>query len=119
MPFHDVAESNGCMHFIAGGHRDGILPHRSAENVQSDLLRCEPDEGRCVAAPVRGGSVTFHHSKTPHMTSPNETDSWRKILTQHLRLAGSPGEGDHYPWKVVADQRPPELLGADSRTAAQ
>ena len=119
MPFHDVEVANGCMHFIDGGHLDGILEHRRVEGVQSDLLQCEPDQARCVAAPVRGGSVTFHHSKTPHMTSPNETDRWRKILTQHLRVAGSPGEGQHYPWKVTVDQRPEELLAADARTAAQ
>jgi phytanoyl-CoA hydroxylase len=27
MPFHDVDASNGCMHFIDRGHKDGVLPH--------------------------------------------------------------------------------------------
>ncbi len=43
MPFHDVDERNGCMHFIDGGHRDGILDHFHPDNVQSDLLYCRPD----------------------------------------------------------------------------
>jgi hypothetical protein len=38
------------------------------------------------------------------MTPVNTTDQWRRILTQHLRLEGSPGEGDHYPWKVYVNQ---------------
>ena len=46
---------------------------------------CEPDESRAVACPIRLGSVTFHHGKTPHMTTANTTDSWRRILTQHLQ----------------------------------
>ena len=52
MPFHDVDERNGCMHFIDGGQRDGVLPHRQPENVQSDLLFCEPDESRAIACPI-------------------------------------------------------------------
>jgi hypothetical protein len=104
MPLHDVDERNGCMHFIDGGHRDGVLEHRQPPDVQSDLLYCEPDEARMVACPLALGGVTFHHGKTPHMTPVNTTDQWRRILTQHLRLEGSPGEGDHYPWKVYVNQ---------------
>ncbi len=104
MPFHDVAVENGCMHFIDGGHRDGVLEHRQPDDIQSDLLFCTPDESRTVACPVRVGSVTFHHSKTPHMTSANTSGQWRRILTQHLRAEGAPDEGDHYPWKVYVNQ---------------
>ena len=104
MPFHDVSIENGCMQFIDGGHKDGILEHRRPDNIQSDLLYCEPDATRGVPTPVRAGTVTFHHSKTPHMTGPNITDRWRKVLTQHLRAVGSPGEGNHYPWKVTVTQ---------------
>ncbi len=104
MPFHDVSVENGCMQFIDGGHEDGILQHRRPDNIQSDLLYCEPDTARGVPTPVLAGSVTFHHSKTPHMTGPNVTDHWRKVLTQHLRVVGSRGEGDHYPWKVTVEQ---------------
>jgi hypothetical protein len=104
MPLHDVDVANGCMHFVDAGHRDGILEHRQPDEVQSDLLYCEPDLSRAVACPLRLGSVTFHHGKTPHMTTPNVTGSWRRILTQHLRVTGSKGEGDHYPWKVYVNQ---------------
>ena len=38
------------------------------------------------------------------MTPANTTDSWRRILTQHLKLVGVEGEGDHYPWKVYVNQ---------------
>lgn len=66
MPFHDVDERNGCMHFVDGGHRDGILEHHHPDDIQSDLLFCRPDETRAVAVPLTLGSVTFHHGKTPH-----------------------------------------------------
>jgi hypothetical protein len=104
MPFHDVDELDGCMHFVRGGHRLGVLPHRPVEGVQSDLLVCDVDESAVVACPLALGDVTFHHGKTPHMTPANRSDHWRRALTQHFRVAGSPGEGDHYPWKVYVNQ---------------
>jgi hypothetical protein len=104
MPFHDVDEANGCMHFLDGGHRLGVLPHRQPEGIESDLLTCEPVEGQVVACPIRLGDVTFHHGKTPHMTPANVSPTWRRILTQHLRAVGTKGEGDHYPWKVYVNQ---------------
>lgn len=104
MPLHDVDVDSGCMHFIDGGHRDGVLEHRRPPNIASDLLVCEPDVTRAVACPIRLGSVTFHHSKTPHMTTANTVVPWRKVLTQHLRQVGNPGEGGHYPWKVWVEQ---------------
>ncbi len=104
MPLHDVDVENGCMHFLPGGHRLGVLTHRQPENVQSDLLFCEVDEARAVACPLELGGVTFHHGKMPHMTPPNRSDRWRRALTQHFRAKGSAGEGDHYPWKVYVNQ---------------
>lgn len=104
MPLHDVDVDSGCMHFVDRGHLDGVLEHRRPEHIQSDLLRCEPDTSRTIACPIRLGSVTFHHGKTPHMTTANTVVPWRKVLTQHLRRVGNPGEGDHYPWKVWVEQ---------------
>ena len=104
MPLHDVDVANGCMHFIAGGHHDGVLEHFQPDHLQSDLLFCKPDSSRSVACPILVGSVTFHHSKTPHMTPPNKTGEWRRAVTTHMRVVGSQGEGDHYPWKVYVNQ---------------
>jgi len=115
MPLHDVDVTNGCMHFIDGGHRDGVLEHAAVPGVQSDLLTCAPDEARAVACPLRVGGVTFHHSKTPHMTNANESTEWRRILTQHLRAVGSEGEGDHYPWKVYVNQFTGERITPPTR----
>ena len=104
IPLQDVDETNGCMHFIDGGHRHGVLEHRSVPGVQSDLLVCEPDESRAVACPIRRGSVTFHHSKTPHMTPANRSGAWRKAVSQHMQTPDALGEGDHYRWKVYVNQ---------------
>ena len=115
LPLQDVDARNGCMHFIERGHRDGVLPHRQPEHVQSDLLFCEPDLSRAVACPIRAGSVTFHHGKTPHMTPANQSDAWRRAVTTHMRVLGSLGEGDHYPWKVYVNQITGERIVPPSR----
>ena len=115
MPLHDVDEHNGCMHFIDRGHLDGVLEHRQPEHIQSDLLSCEPDVARQVACPIRAGSVTFHHGRTPHMTTANRSDQWRRAIPTHMRVAGSAGEGDHYPWKVYVNQLTGERIVPHSR----
>jgi phytanoyl-CoA hydroxylase len=104
MPFHDVDVENGCMHFVPGGHRAGVIPHRQVEGVQSDLLVCDVDETNVVSVPLKLGDVTFHHGKMPHMTTPNVSNRWRRALSQHFRVIGSLGEGDHYPWKIYVNQ---------------
>ncbi len=115
LPLCDVDEHNGCMHFVDGGHRDGVLAHERVPGVQSDLLRCAPDTALAVACPIQRGDATFHHSKTPHRTPPNRSEHWRAAVTQHLRVAGSQGEGDHYPWKIYVNQFTGERIVPPSR----
>ena len=105
IPLHDVDARNGCMHFTDLGHLDGVLTHRQVEGVQSDLLTCAVDESRTIVCPIRRGGVTFHHSKTPHMTNANTSTSWRKAVSNHLQATGADGEGDHYRWRVCVNQR--------------
>ena len=104
IPLHDVNADNGCMHFIDGGHKLGVIPHHSVESVQSDLLTCDVDESSTVVCPIKKGSVTFHHSKTPHMTTANVSQHWRKAVANHMQAIGAGGEGNHYPWKITVDQ---------------
>lgn len=105
IPLHDVDANNGCMHFIDKGHLDGVLTHRLVEGVQSDLITCDVDESRMVVCPLERGSVTFHHSKTPHMTTANTSNAWRKAISNHTQAVGALGEGDHYAWRVCVNQR--------------
>ncbi len=114
IPLLDVDASNGCMHFIDHGHKLGVLPHHPVEGVQSDLITCDVDESRTVVCPISRGDVTFHHSKTPHMTTANTSpDRWRKAVSNHMQEDGAGGEGDHYPWKLTVHQ------GFDQRRPAK
>lgn len=110
--FHAVGVANGCMHFVRGGHL-AVLEHRNPPEMASDLLVCDvPDGGEIVACPIEAGSVTFHHSATPHMTTGNATGRWRQSLTQHFRVPDVAAlEPDHYPWRVRVSQRADEPGG--------
>jgi ectoine hydroxylase-related dioxygenase (phytanoyl-CoA dioxygenase family) len=115
IPLQDVDVRNGCMHFIDSGHKLGVLPHHLVEGVQSDLLTCAVDEKMAVVCPISRGSVTFHHSKTPHMTTANTSETWRKAVANHMQEIGAGGEGDHYPWKIKVNQRTGERIVPPSR----
>ena len=88
--------------------------HIAALSGMGDAVRlsafCDVDESRTVVCPIRRGSVTFHHSKTPHMTTANTSNRWRKAVTNHLQWEHAGGEGGHYPWKVYVNQRTGETL---------
>ena len=115
IPLQDVDAVNGCMQFIDRGHLEGVLPHHLVEGMQSDLITCEVDESRRIVCPIKRGDVTFHHSKTPHMTNANTSSGWRKAVTNHMQQVGAGGEGDHYPWKVSVNQRTGERTVPASR----
>ncbi|MDA3032985.1 MAG: phytanoyl-CoA dioxygenase family protein [Actinomycetota bacterium] len=107
IPLQDVDVDNGCMHFLDGAHKEGVLTHRRVEGLKSDLLTCDVDEARVVPCPISRKSVTFHHSATPHMATANRSTRWRKALTQHLwdpTIDYGPAGGDFYPWRVVVPQ---------------
>lgn len=111
MSFHDVATENGCMHFIRGGHRK-LLEHQNPPQMASDLLVCEPaHNAELVVCPLKAGDVTFHHSKTPHMTTGNTSDRWRLTLAQHFwnpDCKTLPAE--NYAWRVEVGQATNERL---------
>ena len=111
--FHRVGIENGCMHFVRGGHRD-LLEHRNPPEMASDLLVCEiPNGSEVLPCPIDEGSVTFHHARTPHMTTPNSSDSWRLALTQHFCSPASKRKPvDNYPWRVQVSQRTGERVPA-------
>jgi ectoine hydroxylase-related dioxygenase (phytanoyl-CoA dioxygenase family) len=115
IPLQDVNVENGCMHFIDRGHKGEVPPHHPVEGMASDLLTCDMDETHKVACPIKRGSVTFHHSNTPHMTPANVSKTWRKAVSNHMQEVGAGGEGDHYPWKFYVNQRTGKKIVPPSR----
>ena len=113
--FHHVGTENGCMHFIRGGHRE-LLTHRNPAEMASDLLVCDiPPDSEVIPCEIDEGSVTFHHARMPHMTTPNSSASWRLAFTQHFCSPESRQVPvDDYAWRVHVSQRTGERVPAKS-----
>lgn len=79
----DATIENGCMHYVPGSHRLGIVEHDAIAGTPH-LVPREFDRDRAVPVPLRAGGVIFHHSCTLHFSPPNRTSAWRRAFVCHF-----------------------------------
>ena len=78
IPMTDVGLDGGCMEFLPGSHRQGLLPHAYAPGDPSGHTQVARDPSQpTVAVPLNAGDVTMHHQATLHRTGPNRSGSAR------------------------------------------
>ncbi len=77
LPLHDVSTDQGCMHFVRGSHRMGLLPHVRVAATSDALKTTLPEKADVVSCPLKAGSATVHTEATLHYTGPNKTNSPR------------------------------------------
>lgn len=80
MALSEVTLDNGCMQYIPGSHRLGVLPHRSFNNdPKVHAIECTGgfDAATTVPCPVSAGGATIHHGRTLHYAGPNGSDAPR------------------------------------------
>jgi len=81
IPLDDVDTENGCMQFVAGYHKDGLLPHYVASGDPDDngrlLAIVDPesqvDLSNKVVAEIPAGGATMHSFGTVHFTGRNQS----------------------------------------------
>jgi ectoine hydroxylase-related dioxygenase (phytanoyl-CoA dioxygenase family) len=101
LPLHDVSIEMGCMQFIPGSHKRGLLPHRHLEAPVHNLLCVDDkvDPASAVACPLKTGGATFHHFETLHYTAPNQTHRPRLAYPMEFQLAPVRKEiPEEMPW---------------------
>jgi ectoine hydroxylase-related dioxygenase (phytanoyl-CoA dioxygenase family) len=101
MAFDDSTVHNGCMRFLPGTQKLGLLEHHALEGPHIvpegwEEMSRRPDE---VAVELKAGSCTFHHSLVLHETSPNTTPNPRRAMTTAYmratsRYTGNPPQPD-------------------------
>jgi phytanoyl-CoA hydroxylase len=79
----DSSIHNGCVRYLAGSHKLGVLPH-APSGVAGNSLGLVADE-RVRALPevpveVERGSCILHHCLTAHRSEPNQSDHPRRGL---------------------------------------
>jgi phytanoyl-CoA hydroxylase len=97
----DSTRENGCMRFLPGSHRRGMIQHRHLEGphiVPEDYGAM--DTSGEVGVELKAGGATFHHSLTLHETSANTTPYPRRAhtlayMSAQSRYTGKPPQPDY------------------------
>ena len=77
-----VTEAHGCMRFVPGSHRLGLLEHRDTFDEENFLTRGQQavfdvDESRAVNVELEAGQASLHHGRLLHASAPNASDERR------------------------------------------
>ena len=87
--FSRATVENGCMRFVPGSHRRGLVEHRDTyaeDNLLSrgQTLAIDVDESAAVPVVLAPGQLSLHHGHMFHASGPNHTDEWRIGLALHF-----------------------------------
>ena len=79
----DATPENGCMHYVPGSHRWGLLPITGlASDMDAVEQILDPDQKRAfagqLAAPLRAGEAVFHHPLVMHGSYQNRSEFQRR-----------------------------------------
>ena len=82
----DATPDNGCLHFAPGTHRWGMM-----HGAQSAPFIADLDSGKwpSVPAPLKSGSISFHHSLILHQSGANHSRLRRRGYAVHYMRASS------------------------------
>ena len=78
----DVSVASGCMRFVAGSHKQAIVPHTDTFHQDNLLSRgqelaVEVDEADAVNVELKPGQLSLHHGRIFHASGPNVSDDRR------------------------------------------
>ena len=74
--------ASGCMKFVAGSHKEQIVPHVDTYDENNMLSRgqeiaVDVDEKDAIAVELQPGQASLHHGHLFHASGPNTTDDRR------------------------------------------
>jgi len=91
----DAHERNGCLRYLPGSHKNGLLHHELPDNnpalAQADTGNL--DLQNAVAVPARRGDVILHSYRTLHSSGPNRSGDGRVGYASHWVGRGVNGAG--------------------------
>jgi Phytanoyl-CoA dioxygenase (PhyH) len=101
----DATIENGCLHYIAGSHRWGLLPKPVIAGELHGIKDFLNDEQKKMfehpwPAPVKAGEAIFHHSLTLHGSGENKSEQPRRAFVVNAFVDG-----------VISDSNEPLLTG--------
>jgi ectoine hydroxylase-related dioxygenase (phytanoyl-CoA dioxygenase family) len=93
MPLQDVRPENGCMMYVPGSHRLGVLRHRSpGDDPLVHAIECAGgfELSAAVACPLRAGGATAHQGRTLHYAGPNGSEAPRYAFIMAFEIPPEP-----------------------------
>jgi ectoine hydroxylase-related dioxygenase (phytanoyl-CoA dioxygenase family) len=112
MPLQDSGAEEGCLQYIPGSHKRGVLPHRHVNNdPKVHAIECEPgefDPSQAVACPLPAGGAVVHNGCMVHSAGPNNTGTPRLAYTLAFELPPRPATSPRrFYWND--DKQSPDL----------
>lgn len=86
----EATVENGCMQFIPGTHKRGLLEHKAGRTLSNAsggtaaaTQELDVDTTQAVSVPAKPGYGSFHHCLTVHGTTDNKTAYRRRAIIGH------------------------------------
>ena len=83
MAIDDATVENGCMNYVPGSHKLGLVPHREIKNTPHLTPDGSVKFGAEVAVPVPAGAAIFHHLLALHSSRANNSPKSRRAWAMH------------------------------------
>jgi phytanoyl-CoA hydroxylase len=112
----DCDDVNGCLSYVRGSHRHGIINHESSNvtGFSQGLPGSHLDRRDSVAMHVSAGDCLIHHCATIHFAGPNRSDRWRRSFGLVFYAANA--ERDSVAWeRYLASVERQRLQAATAR----
>ncbi|MBI3832005.1 MAG: phytanoyl-CoA dioxygenase family protein [Planctomycetes bacterium] len=81
MAIDDATVENGCMNYIPGSHKLGLVPHKAIKDTPH--LTPEGTFGAEVPVPIPAGACIFHHLLSLHSSKANNSPKSRRAWALH------------------------------------
>jgi ectoine hydroxylase-related dioxygenase (phytanoyl-CoA dioxygenase family) len=102
IPLQEATLENGCMQFVPGSQKQGVIPHQPIGN-DPKVIGLEVQDlsvvSNAVACELAPGGATIHHCRTLHYTGPNTSAGPRRA---YIVAFGTPPvprkDGRDFPW---------------------
>lgn len=93
MPLLDATVDNGCMHYLPGSHRLGVLTHRTVnDDPKIHALECAGgfEATTAVPVPLPAGGAVIHGARTLHYAGPNRSEGPRYAYIMSFEIPPKP-----------------------------
>lgn len=91
LALEDVGTTQGCIHYVAGSHLQGLRPHRRSDTLgfSRELACSEPaDAAHEVAFPCAAGHLIAHHALTVHRADGNQSPNLHRRALGYIYYGG-------------------------------